>query len=306
MTATLSIKSPNASDTIFKVLSFSFTKDAYTPFTRLTAVFEAHTAVPETAQLAWFYVNGNFIHQGFIDTFRITEEGGFRRGIITSRGFTAQYLQNQLEPGLYTNMSLNDLMDEYMQLPYVTHEDCGTSSYIFVKNGSTQWDGIVNIAFKVYGKHPYIRGTNCVMVNRDSSANTFAYDEASLLSRGSERDTRGLVYFWSMENMQEEYGDYTLTDSDAYDSYIRRCRYFELDRRFLYEPQRAPEFRDKMAARGWKRSFFSYSGYRGEDLFDSAQAGGVTRDITSVRITGGKNGIITEIGMYSDKFVNPQ
>ena len=126
MTATLSIKSPNASDTIFKVLSFSFTKDVYTPFTRLTAVFEAYTAVPETAQLAWFYVNGNFIHQGFIDTFRITEEGGFRRGIITSRGFTAQYLQNQLEPGLYTNMSLNDLMDEYMQLPYVTHEDCGT------------------------------------------------------------------------------------------------------------------------------------------------------------------------------------
>ena len=80
----------------------------------------------------------------------------------------------------------------------------------------------------------------------------------------------------------------------------------ELDRRFLYEPQRALEFRDKMAMRGWKRSFFTYRGYRGEDLFDRAQVGEVTRDITSVRINGGRNGIITEIGMYSDKFVEPQ
>ena len=207
-----------------------------------------------------------------------------------------------------TGTSLGCFADAFLDsmLTYVTHEDSGTSSYIFVKNGSTQWDGIVNIAYKVYGKHPYIRGTNCVMVNRDSSAQTFAYAEASLLSRGSERDTRGLVYFWSMENMHGEYGDYTLTDSDAYDSYIRRCRYFELDRRFLYEPQRALEFRDKMAMRGWRRSFFTYRGYRGEDLFDRAQVGEVARDITSVRISGGRNGIITEIGMYSDKFVEPQ
>ena len=303
MTATISIKSPNASDTVFKVLSFTFTKDAYTPFTRLTAVFEAHTAVPATANMAWFWVNGNFIHQGYIDTFRIVEEGGFRRGIITSRGFTSQYLQNQLEPGLYSNMSLNDLMDNYMQLPYVTHENCATSSYIFVKNGSTQWDGIVNIAFKVYGKYPYIRGTNCVMVNRDSSAQSFTYSEAGMLSRGTERDTRDLVYFWSMEDMQQQHGSYTLSEPDAYDNYIFRSRYFELDRRFLYEPQKALEFRDKMAMRGWKRSFFTYSGYRGEDLFDTAVLGNDQKYITSVRITGNRSGIITEIGMCSDKFV---
>ncbi|MDO4864331.1 MAG: hypothetical protein Q4A05_09205 [Ruminococcus sp.] len=306
MTATLSIKSPNASDTVFKVLAFTFSKDVYTPFTQLTVEFEAHTAVPESAQMAWFYVNGSFIHRGYIDTFRITEKGGFRRGVITSRGFTSQYLQNQLAPGLYTNMSLNDLMDDYMQLPYVTHEDCDTASYIFVKNGSTQWDGIVNIAFKVYGKHPYIRGTNCVMVNRDSEAKTFAYSEASMLSRGTERDTRSLVYYWSMEDMQGQHGSYTLSEPDAYDNFIYRSRYFELDRRFLYDPQKALEFRDKMAMRGWKNSFFTYSGYRGEDLFDTATVGGVSSDITSVRITGSRNGIITEIGSYTDKFVGVQ
>lgn len=306
MTATLSILSPNASDAVFKVLAFSFVKDAYTPFTRLTVEFEAHTAVPETAQMARFYVNGHYIHNGYIDTFRITESGGFRRGVLTSRGFTSQYLQNQLEPGLYTNMSLNDLMGDYMQLPYVTHEDCGTASYIFVKNGSTQWDGIVNIAFKVYGRHPYIRGANCVMVNAPTSPQSFAYSEADMLSRGSERDTRSLVYFWSMEDMQGQHGSYTLSEPAAYDNYIYRSRYFELDRRFLYDPQKALEFRDKMAMRGWKKSFLTYSGYRGEDLFDSASIGNVTKDITSVRITGNRSGIITEIGMYSDKFVNAQ
>ncbi|MCQ2490281.1 MAG: hypothetical protein MJ079_01655 [Ruminococcus sp.] len=304
MTATLTIKSPNASDVVFRVLSFTFSKDAYTPFTRLTAEFEAHTAVPETAQMAWFTVNGFLIHQGYIDTFRITESGGFRRGVITSRGFTSQYLQNQLAPGLYTNMSLNDLMDSYMQLPYVTHEDCDTESYIYVANGSTQWDGIVNIAFKVYGKHPYIRGTNCVMVNRDSSADSFDYSAEDILSQGSERDTRSLVYFWSMEDMQQQHGSYTLTEPDAYYNYIRRSRYFELDRRFLYEPQKALEFRNKMAMRGWKNSFFTYSGYRGEDLFDTAVLGGTSKDITSVRIAGSRSGIITEIGMYSDKFIS--
>lgn len=302
MTATLSIKSPMSSDSITKITSFSFYKEAYTPFTRLTVEFIVHSAVPESAQMAWFYVNGFHIHQGYIDTFRMTEVGGVRRGVITSRGFTSQFLQNQLTPGLYTGLSLNDLMDNYMQLPYVTHEDCGTQSYIFVKSGSTQWDGIVNIAFKVYGKHPYIRGTNRVMVSRDSSAQTFSYETESLLSQGAERDTRSLVYYWSMEDIQGGYGSYTLTEPDALDNYIYRSRYFELDNRFLYEPQRALDFRDKMAMRGWKNSFFSYSGYRGEDLFDRVSVGNAEKDITSVRITGGRNGITTMIGMYTDKF----
>ena len=109
-----------------------------------------------------------------------------------------------------------------------------------------------------------------------------------------------------MADMQGQHGSYTLSEPAAYDNYIYRSRYFELDRRFLYEPQKAVEFRDKMAVRGWKNSFLTYSGYRGEDLFDTASVGGAAKDITSVRITGNRNGIITEIGMYSDKFVNAQ
>jgi hypothetical protein len=195
-------------------------------------------------------------------------------------------------------------MNDYVLPSYVTHESCTDTSYIYVKPGSTLWDGIVNIAFKLYGKHPYVRGDNRIMINRSPSAQTFTYDRSSLLSEGGEREQRELIYSWNMADIDGSYNTFVLTNMDAWNALLHRSRYFELDRRFLYDPQKALEFRDKMAMRGWKNSFITYSGYRGEDLFDSASLSGTVKDITAVTITGSSRGVMTRIGMYTDKFVN--
>ena len=77
---------------------------------------------------------------------------------IESRGFTSLLCQNQIEPGLKTNISFNSLMDVYYTLPYVTHEDnSDTGNYIYVKDNSNMWDGVVNLSYKLYGNYPFIR-----------------------------------------------------------------------------------------------------------------------------------------------------
>ncbi len=304
MTTGIILFSSRNSEEITDVLEFSFVKEVYTPYTEMTVTFAANNISPADAKRVELWVNGHKIHNGFIDTFRLVRENGIRKGYIRSRGFTAQYTENQLVPGLYTNVSLDSLMSDYVTVPYVTHESNTSESYIFVKTGSNIWDGIVNVVYKVTGKYPYIRDTNCIMFSRSASAKVVDYTNANLLSEGTESDTRRAASFFSMADINGQYGSYTVSESMATDRNIVRERYFELDRRFLYAPQEAVEFRDKMSVRGIQNRFVSYCGYDGEDLLDVARFGEDTKDITSVRITGKSSGIFTTVGIYSDKFFN--
>ena len=106
-----------------------------------------------------------------------------------------------------------------------------------------------------------------------------------------------------MSNLEGEFGEFELTDNDVVSHNIVRHRFFELDKQFLYNPQQALEYRSKFASRGRKKLFCTYSGYNGEDLSDSATFGTVqNKRIGSLTITGNSSGIITEIGIYKDKF----
>lgn len=304
MTAAITIMDLSGKrEVISTILSFSFYKEAYTPYTRISAVFEAGEIPPSDASEVCLYMDGRPIHHGYADVYRVTTENGIKKGYVTSRGFTSLLLQNQLEPGLYTNISIDSLMGGYINVPYVVHEQSGDTSYIYVKSGSSMWDGIVNLSHKLYGKYPYIRNENSVMIHRDSAVKSLVYKNEQLLSKGSELDTRTMASYWSMEDIDGGYGSYTYTETEAQIRSIVRERYIELDKRFLYDPQSAVDYRDKIAMRGWKKKFLTYSGYRGEDLFDYAIVDNIRYDITSIKITGNEKGIVTGIGMYSDKFV---
>ena len=73
----------------------------------------------------------------------MTLENGIARVQISSRGLTAMLLQNQLEPGLHTAMSLDRLMQEFVSFPKeITWESStDTSNYLFVKENTSLWDG---------------------------------------------------------------------------------------------------------------------------------------------------------------------
>lgn len=286
------------------ILSFAFKKDAYLPYTMLNARICADSQKFINAAEILFYIGEKLVHHGLIDTLTVTVSGGSNIMSLISRGFTSLLCQNQIEPGLKTGVSINNLMDSFYALPYVTHEDnSDQSSYIYVKNNSTMWDGIVNLSYKHYGTYPFIRDTNCVRMTPVSTPSEFRYDNPQLLSTGTSITGRRLVSHFHMPNLMDEYGEFELEDADVTAEKIVRHKFIELDRQFLHDPQQALIYRDKYAARGWRRLFCSYCGYNGEDLSDIISFEEVVSErIAAVEINGSSSGIVTEISVYHDKF----
>lgn len=288
------------------ILSFSFVKDAYIPYTSLSARLYARDGDCLGAAEILFYIDDILIHHGLIDSLEKAVYDG--RAIITlaSRGFTSLLAQNQLEPGMISDISINSLMDSFYTLPYITHEDNSDSSnYIFVKNGSSMWDGIVNLSYKLCGTYPYIRGTNCVRITHEANPNAFTYDSKSIISQGIGYNFRRRISHFHMADLEGAYGSFEYSDTSAAESHIIRHKFFELDRQFLYSPEEALVYHDKLANRGYMRYFCEYCGYRGEDLFDIASFDAASaRPVTSVEISGSCKGIFTRIGSYTDNFLS--
>lgn len=301
------IKIRNTDGTEFtedKLLSFSFRKDAYLPYTMLSGrVVSGERLFADAAEI-FLCVEGFTVHHGLIDQLTAETSAGMTVTSFVSRGFTSLLCQNQIEPGMKTGVSINSLMDSFYTLPYVTHENnSDTSSYIYVTNHSSMWDGVVDLSYKLCGTYPYIRGDNCVRITAYPAPESFIYTDSQLLSTGSGISGRRLTSHFHMADIQGQYGTYELTDNDVIAQKIIRHKYFELDMEFLSDPQQALTYRDKYACRGWKRLYCKHIGYNGEDLSDTVTFTGVTAErIKAVSITGNSSGITTELSVYHDKF----
>lgn len=292
-----------------KIFSFRFTKDAYTPYTQLSATFSTETTAftpfgsPSEYTDIIFYIDSYILHQGIIDSFKIIKENGIEKGVVKSRGFTSLLLDNQLKPGLYMNVSIDKLINDYYTLPNVTHETSSSESYIYVKNGSSMWDALVSLSYKVHGTYPYIRGMNKVMMTAGTPEKNLVFSDDKLLNYGSEIKTTRLVSDFHMADIDDTYDQFSYNNPTVAEKKIVRHRFFDLDRRFLYSPEQALHFRDAVAMRGWKRKFCTYSGYNGEDLYDTVSFGDVQNGlIKSIAVTGDSDGVRTELSVYEDKF----
>ena len=287
-----------------RLLSFSFRKDAYLPYTLLSGKIVSDGRIFTDAAEILLCVEGFTVHHGLIDQITTETSGGICLTSFVSRGFTSLLCQNQLEPGMITGVSINSLMDSFYTLPYVTHENnSDTSSYIYVSSNSTMWDGVVNLSYKLCGTYPYIRGDNCVRITPFPEPESFSYTDDELLSTGSEFTGRRLMSHFHMADISGHYGTYDLTDSDVTARKIIRHKYFELDMEFLNDPQQALAYRDKYVCRAWKRLFCKYSGYNGEDISDTVTFNGVSNErISAVTITGNSSGITTSLSVYHDRF----
>jgi hypothetical protein len=250
------------------------------------------------------YIGDKLVHHGLIDNLEMTNSGDKRIVTLSSRGFTSLLCQNQIQPGLITGISVNDLMDSYYELPYVTHEDnSDQSNYIYIKNHSTMWDGIVNLSYKLTGIYPYISGTNCVRITEDENPPEFRYSDSQLAESGLAYNYKRMISHFNMADINGEYGTYTLEDSIVTNRKIIRHNVFELDKQFLYDPQQALEYRDKFAKRGNFRYFCRYSGYNGEDLCDKISFGyALNKRVCRIEISGDSSGITTELSVYYDGF----
>ncbi|MDE6835227.1 MAG: hypothetical protein K2J39_13420 [Ruminococcus sp.] len=304
MNVNLILKNTDNSEMVYdNILSFSFHKDSYQSYTSLGAKFSGNLSAPENVSEIIFRINDKTIHHGLADNISVEFSGGNSIISVTSRSFTSLLIQNQLESGLKTNISISSLMNNYYNLPYITHEDSTETSYIYVKSNSNMWDGIVNLSYKIHGTYPYICDTNCIRMTPVENPSIFEYDDDNIISRGISTITRKLTSNFHMSDLNGNFGEFELSDNDIVSHNIVRHRFFELDRQFLYNPQQALEYRSAYSSRGRKKFFCTYSGYNGEDLSDIITFGNIeNKRINSVTITGNSSGIITETAVYNDKF----
>ncbi len=288
----------------YKPLSFTFRKSSYLPYTQMKARAVIGTTELMSVSEVKLFVNDKLVHYGLIDTLSVSKVNGDSIVNVTSRSFTSLLCQNQIEPGMKTGVSINDLMDSFYDFPHVTHENnSDTSSYIFVKNNSTMWDALVNLSYKLCGTYPYIRGTNCINITAVSSPTRFTFADSEITETGTELDLRNTASDFHMSDINGEFGSYELTDTSIAARSIVRHKFFELDKQFLSDPQSALVYRDKYRCRALRRRFIRYCGYRGEDLSDSVTFGSVVgRRIDSVEINGSDKGIFTKLSVYYDKF----
>ena len=285
------------------IINIRFYKEAYTPYTKLTAEFFNKNSFPDDTYEVRLVVDGRVMHQGIIDTYKRIKCQTGERCIVTSRGFTSLLTENQLPPGMYTDISFNKLFDSYFTLPNITHESNTQSSYIYVKKGTPMWDGAVNLAYKLTGKYPYIRTANKVMMSMPDSPKSLTYTTDKVFEYGTEINTRYMVSHYHMADINGEYGTYDYTSAEAVSRNIIRHRHFELDRRFLNSPELACAFRGALSMRAYKRHYFTFEGYHGEDLndivtFDTIQE----KRIKALKFTAGQNGVFTEVSVYEDGF----
>lgn len=304
MNISILLRNTDGSEMYFgNILSFTFRKDAYQSYTSFGAKFYGDISEPENISEVILIINNRTVHHGLADNISVTTSVGGSLVSVSSRSFTSLLIQNQIESGLKTDISINDLINSFYTLPYVTHEDSSEKSYIYIKNNSNMWDGIVNLTYKIYGTYPYIRESNKIMMTPAENPSVFEYSDDEIISRGIATSERKLMSHFHMSNMSGDFGEFELSDNDVISHNIVRHRFFELDRQFLYKPQQALEYRSKYASRGRRKIFCTYSGYNGEDLSDLATFGTVqNKRISTITITGSSSGIITEIGVYKDKF----
>lgn len=279
------------------IMSFTFEKDAYTPYTSFSAEFSGSgDTLPTDCYGVKLRLNGKLLHFGMTDTYRITRSSNYRSGFISSRGYTSVLTENQLPAGLYTGMTIDKLFDSFHTLPNITHESNYDSSYIFVKQGSSMWDGIANLSYKLYGRYPYIRGANKVTMSLPETPDSVNIESTKIFQYGTITDTRKLASDFHMQDIEGNYGNFDLRETEAVNRSIVRHRYFELDRRYLNDPPLACEYRNMLAKSWLKRRFLTYSEYNGEDLYDHVTGGSISdKAVIRIKITGNSRGISTNL-----------
>ncbi|MBR5512644.1 MAG: hypothetical protein IKV85_01500 [Ruminococcus sp.] len=279
-------------------VSFVYEKEAYTPYTSLKAVVYGDD-LPDDITEVKMNIDGYHIHHGFVDSYRVTRQNGINQGILASRGFTALLTENQLPPGMYTDMTLDRLFSDYIAFPYIEHESNTQSSYIYVNKGASIWDSIANLSYKIAEVYPYVADSNTVMISMPDMPRKIICDKENMYSCGTEIMTRRMVSSYNMADISGEYGAFSAVSEEAAARNIIRHRHFELDMRFLNNPDMACQYRIMMSERGYKRHFFTFVGFQGQDLNDIAVIDEQDeRRINSVKVKGGRNGVFTEISVY--------
>lgn len=307
MSCTLILKDTSGKEISFdKCYSFVYRKEVYTPYTYFSGVFYTSRRNMENVCEVKVKLYDTVVHHGLLDNFEIEWKGGSTFLKITSRGFTSLLCQNEIEPGLKPDMSISTLTEGFVSIPYVTYEENSQSvNYIYVKDGSSLWDGICNLSYKLTGNHPYIQGTNCIRMT-PQTLKTKYISTSQLLSSGVCYDYTKMISHIHMQDVDGNYNKYNLANSIAADRNIVRHKQIPMDMQYLNDPENGLTYKLSYSNRGFYACWGEVNGYSGEELYDTLNIAGFVnlKSISFIEVRGSSGKIRTKYGVYYDGFNN--
>ena len=163
---------------------------------------------------------------------------------------------------------------------------------------------VVTLCYKLLERYPYIRTANQVCLHLPEKAKSLHIQTGQTLSYGTKRRYSRLISHFHMQDVDGNYDKFSLTNPQAVAVYQLRHKQIAFDRSYLYNPQKALEFRSAASQNGWMQQFFTLAGWISCDLNDCLS---VTDEIENARISaivwkGSQTGISTTISLYSDVF----
>ena len=149
------------------IVSARLVKDRYTPYSELRASVVLNNSINlNNIRRVALYIDSRRMHYGPADYIRTRVRGGKTVLELISRGITLMLGQNEPEPGVWSKVSLTDIMKSYSPSSEITYESgTDTVNYVNIKEKSTLWEAIGVYAVKAYGRRAYIRGDRQVNVS---------------------------------------------------------------------------------------------------------------------------------------------
>ncbi|MDE6021693.1 MAG: hypothetical protein K2H01_11950 [Ruminococcus sp.] len=291
------------------IKQFVFKKDKYTPYTELSVtIADIENAIDPKSV---FYriqlsVNRSIIHIGLIDSSDYSIENGVSVINIRSRGYTSLLLNNQMIPGVHSNMSLDKLMTSYYDFPYNIQweQDSTICNYIYVKEHRSMWDSVINLGYKLYGTYPYIKGPNKIILKPHSNPAIQTFEKDRIIKYGAAINTTGILSHLHMQDIEGNYGTYNLENSNAEDLMIVRHKQIAFDKQYLNEPNQSMNLMFALASKRWKTKYVTIDGCSYLDINDMVGAEGFfdAERVCGVLISGNSHGINSTYYIYDDDF----
>ena len=284
-------------------ISLSLEREAYTPYEEITAVFVSHHADYSNVTRIGLFLDNTRIFLGLADSIEKYTRNHVSFIRIRSRSFTSVLTQNELEPGLHSNLTMEALMTNYYTFPYISYDSPETTGYIFVKSGNTMWDGIVSFCYKITGHYPYITH-NYIHLSLPETPVTAEVTSGQVLEYGSVLDTARFISHYHMESISGEANAYQQENPTAVAYEIVRHKQIPFDSSFLHSPNDALTFRNLYSRRGSHAKYVVLDGFDNAHIGRKLTFGDFIRNETvcRIRITFSAKGFRTKLWCYHDGF----
>ena len=304
MSLLLRIRTGQTYHDLTSCLSLTLEREIYTPYESLHGVFLTDENADDCAATQIeLWQDSTCIFLGIADHVEKRRQNGVWLLRVQSRTFTSLLTQNELEPGLHANLTLQSLISGFYTIPHVTAEENSQTGYIFVKDGTSLWDCVGVFVYKLANRYPFVRNNQvCFTLDPDAAV----HEPSQIVTAGELLDSTRLISHIHMEDTDGNPNAYQEENLAARDLQIVRHKQISYDKQFMMNPSYALTYRNRFSDRGMRAKYVTYAGFCNEQLGERVSCGQLLQEdtICRVRLTFGPQGLRTSLWAYEDGFYN--